>query len=334
MKVTLIPGSELSQDLEGVWLKCQRANPTLTSPYFHPEFTRAIAAVRTDVEIAIVEEGNRLVALFPFQRHRRDVGIPVGGIISDYHGLICAEQYRCDLREIIRLSRLAIFDFEHCPITQLSFTPFHRYLASSPQIDLSDGYQAYFKARSAVRSEQIKLRRIEREVGPLRFVAHDASDAGLRQVLAWKSKQYTNTGKRDLFKMPWIRAAVERIRTTEEREFSGMVSLLYAGERLIAGHLGMRGQFVWHWWFPSYDPEMARYSPGIILLIKMVQHASQMGIRTIDLGAGTSSYKRRFMNASIPLASGSVELASWRSSRRNARRSIRGLWQNLKLGAR
>ena len=90
MKVTLVPGGELGSDLVRAWAEIQESNPTLASPYFHPEFTRAIATVRDDVEVAVIEDGAQVVAFFPFQRGRRSVGVPVGGIISDYQGLICS----------------------------------------------------------------------------------------------------------------------------------------------------------------------------------------------------------------------------------------------------
>jgi CelD/BcsL family acetyltransferase involved in cellulose biosynthesis len=110
-----------------------------------------------------------------------------------------------------------------------------------------------------------------------------------------------------------------------------MLSLLYAGERLVAGHFGMRGQSVWHYWFPAYDPKMAKYSPGLILLLKMAEHAPSLGVRTIDLGKGMSLYKQRLMNASVPLASGRVE-SPWRSIRRQMRRNLRSLVANSPLG--
>jgi CelD/BcsL family acetyltransferase involved in cellulose biosynthesis len=111
-----------------------------------------------------------------------------------------------------------------------------------------------------------------------------------------------------------------------------MLSLLYAGERLVAGHFGMRGRSVWHYWFPAYDPEVAKYSPGLILLLKMAEHAPSLGVRTIDLGKGMSLYKQRLMNASVLLASGSVELPSWRSIRRQMQRNLRSLLAKSPLG--
>jgi CelD/BcsL family acetyltransferase involved in cellulose biosynthesis len=166
----------------------------------------------------------------------------------------------------------------------------------------------------------------------LQFVTHAADQALLRQTLAWKSNQYLDSGKADLFAVSWIRAAVERIQAIQIQEFKGTLSVLYAGDRLLAGHFGMQGRSVWHYWFPAYDPKMARYSPGLILLLKMAEHASSLGVHTIDLGKGLSLYKRRLMNVSVPLASGSVELPSWRSLRRHARRNLRSLLQNSPLG--
>jgi hypothetical protein len=102
-----------------------------------------------------------------------------------------------------------------------------------------------------------------------------------------------------------------------------MLSLLYAGDRLVAGHFGMRSRTVWHYWFPAYDAEMAKYSPGLILLLKMAEYAPSIGLRTIDLGKGMCLYKERLMSAAVPLASGSIELPSWLSLNRTARRAMR-----------
>src|SRR6266478_2919374 len=106
-----------------------------------------------------------------------------------------------------------------------------------------------------------------------------------------------------------------------------MFSLIYTGDKLLAGHLGMRSRTVWHYWFPAYDSQFAKYSPGLLLLLKMAEHAPQIGLRTIDLGTGLTLYKRRLMNASISVAEGSVERPSWLSFLRRARRKAKCLVQ-------
>src|SRR4030095_7972739 len=87
----------------------------------------------------------------------------------------------------------------------------------------------------------------------------------------------------------------------------------------------MHSRFIWHYWFPAYDPQFARYSPGLILLLKMAEHAPHIGLRTIDLGTGLTLYKRRLMNASISVAEGSVERASLLSFLRGTRRKAKRL---------
>jgi CelD/BcsL family acetyltransferase involved in cellulose biosynthesis len=315
MKVTLVPGQEFSDDLVRVWMGLQQANPDLVSPYFHHEFTNVIAMVQNNVEVAVIESDGKIAAFFPFQRERRGIGGPVGGIISDYHGLICAQDFRFSPSELLKQSHLIAWKFDHLVTSQLSFAPFQRLVEPSPQINISDGYNAYVRERRLEGFQQLKkkIRRIEEKIGPLRFVADSVDVAALEIVLAWKSLQYRETGNPDLFAPGWIREAMQRIFTTHADGCSGVLSLLYAGDRVVAGHFGMRSRRMWHYWFPSYDPEAVEYSPGLILLLKMAEHAPKIGVPVIDLGKGLSPYKERLMNSSFPLASGSVELPSWRS---------------------
>src|SRR5262249_19546337 len=102
--------------------------------------------------------------------------------------------------------------------------------------------------------------------------------------------------------------------------------------RLVAGHMGMRSQSIWHYWFPAYDPRTAKYSTGLILLLKMAEHAPQIGIRIIDLGGGMGLYKARLMNASTLLASGRLELPSWRAFYGVASRTLRHRLLDSSLG--
>jgi CelD/BcsL family acetyltransferase involved in cellulose biosynthesis len=91
-----------------------------------------------------------------------------------------------------------------------------------------------------------------------------------------------------------------------------MLSALYFGEQLGALHLGLRSQGVLHYWLPAYDPLLARYSPGTILLLALARNAPALGLHTIDLGKGDEPYKARLMSGSTPLAEGFVDLRTMR----------------------
>jgi len=328
--IRVIPGNALDSALLAQWRALQHSNPELASPCFVPEFTQAVAAVRNDVEIAVIKQDSEVAAIFPYQRRPGARGVPVGGIVSDYHGLICRPDFFCDPRELLKACGLISWDFDRLLATQQSFKPFHRLCEPSALIDLSQGYESYVSERRAAGTEQIKkcmtlVRRLELEVGPINFIPHSPDKNALLQVLNWKSDQYRKTGWRDLFALKWGRSLVERIHATQSEGFAGMLSLLYAGDHLLAGHLGMRSRTIWHYWFPAYDPQFAKYSPGLLLLLKMCEHAPRMGLRTIDLGTGMTLYKRRLMNASVSVAEGSIERPSWLSLVRGMRRKAKRL---------
>jgi CelD/BcsL family acetyltransferase involved in cellulose biosynthesis len=328
LEVSLVCGRYLSLNQVSFWRDLQQSNPELANPCFAPEFTQAVAGARDDVEAAIIEQGGELAAIFPFQRRSGSRAVPAGGIVSDYHGLICRPGFACDPRELLKACGLVAWDFDRLLASQKLFAPYHKLCEPSARIDLSKGYAAYEAQRQAAGTHQIKkceymMRRMVREVGPLRFVCHSSDPRLLAQVLAWKSNQYRRSGWKDLFATHWGRALVERIHALHSPGFAGMLSLLYAGDRLVAGHIGMRSYTVWHYWFPAYDRQFARYSPGIILLLKMAQAAEELGLRRIDIGTGMTLYKKRLMNSSVQVAEGSVERPSGLGLLRLARRRLR-----------
>jgi CelD/BcsL family acetyltransferase involved in cellulose biosynthesis len=170
---------------------------------------------------------------------------------------------------------------------------------------------------------------MEREIGPLHFVPHSSDPKLLAQVLAWKSEQYRRSGWPDLFATDWGRALVQGIHGLRSPSFAGVLSLLYAGQHLVAGHMGMSSRTIWHYWFPAYDTRFAKYSPGMILLLKMAQHAEELGFDTIDMGTGIGLYKKRLMNACVPVAEGSVEAPSCLRVLRSMRRQLKSILRPL-----
>lgn len=335
MKVTVVAGAELTPELVSRWRQIQEANPDLASPYFCPEFTLAVAAVRRDVFVGIMEEAGNIIGFFPFQRGRMGVGKPVGGALSDYQGVIAAQDTRWDVIDLLRRCRLGSFAFDHLLASQMPFQPYHIAKADSHYIDLSQGFEGYASrlresGSHLLKDINYKRRRLEREYGTVRFVPHTADISVLHTLLSWKSNQYRYSGLVDVFDFGWTSALLERIHTIQTEHFAGMLSALYVSDRLAAVHMGMRSRGVWNWWFPRHDEWCAKCSPGILLRIYAAETAAELGIRRIDLGLGDeSTYKPRLRTGEIPLAAGRVELPSlatafrrfWRSTDAWLRRS-------------
>ena len=143
----------------------------------------------------------------------------------------------------------------------------------------------------------------------------------MEQVLRWKSDQYRRSNLTDVFGVAWTRELLERIARQEAAGFAGLCSVLRAGDRVVAAHLGMRSRDVLHYWFPAYDPEYAKFSTGIILLLRIAQAAAPLGIRAIDLGKGDAQYKERLMTGAVELHEGYVERPSLIAAARRLKRA-------------
>ena len=332
MPTSVLTADRMTSAHWAAWTALQSSNPALDSPYFRPEFTRAVAAVRDDVEIAVLSQSGLPAGFFPFQRTHGDRGIPVGGLMSDFQGLICRGDFTWDAAELIRACGLSRWEFDHLLACQKPLAPYHWFGAASQYIDLSRGFAAYEAQRRSAHCEALsttrrKARKLQREMGPLRLEPQVSSRRVFDQLIAWKSRQYQRTGRPNVLAMGWTVELLERIWSQQEAAFSGMLSALYCGDRLVAAQFGMRSRGVLHAWFPAYDVELAGYSPGLIFWLEMIQAAPALGITRIDLGKGTTQFKTSFASAAVPLAEGAVDF-------RVLARSIRHAWWSMRYWVR
>jgi CelD/BcsL family acetyltransferase involved in cellulose biosynthesis len=179
-------------------------------------------------------------------------------------------------------------------------------------MDLSGGFEAYRRARHAAGSRELestlrKCRKVEREVGPVRFEAH-LPDSGLLELLiGWKREQCHRTRVADFLAAKWCASLLERAMQAKDTEFSGMLSVAFVANRPAAIHLGIRFREVLHWWVPAYDPGLAGRSPGLLLLALIAQNAESLGIRRIDLGKGEERYKTSFKSGSVRIGEGWID---------------------------
>jgi CelD/BcsL family acetyltransferase involved in cellulose biosynthesis len=301
------------RDLEE-WARLQERDEALASPFFRPEFMQLVAAVRSDVAVAVVQ-GDEGAAFFAFQRRRLGRGGPLASRLSDYQGIVGSPPPGLDARELLRRCRLRSWGFDAVVASQPLFRPYHRRERSSPFLDVTRGYDVYADERAAAGSDQIadvgkQAERLAADVGALRFEVQVADTDALALLMRWKSEQYLRTSAVDIFAFPWVRAVASRVHGSSGAGFAGVLSVLYAGDRPVAAHLGLRSPTVLHYWLPAYDRAFAKYSPGLILLLQLAQGASAFGARRVDLGKGDALYKRRLANGAAQLASGSVEANS------------------------
>jgi CelD/BcsL family acetyltransferase involved in cellulose biosynthesis len=231
--------------------------------------------------------------------------------LSDYHGVVIQRETVWSARELVRQCGLGSYECDFLIAPQAPFLQYHTAVWKSRIIDLRDGYAQYCKDRTRLMAE---LRRDERQLvkdlGPVRMDVSALDPSGLRKLIQLKREQYARTGVPDPLEREPVRRFLERIHGTQGPNFAGTLTMLYAGDTLVAAHFGMRSREYWQGWFPAYVPSYARYSPGLLLWGRMCQTAGELGMRAVDLGYGDEPYKLRLANHSAPVVGGTVG-TSW-----------------------
>jgi CelD/BcsL family acetyltransferase involved in cellulose biosynthesis len=311
MKVSVLKPGDLTDDLVARWAAIQASHTCYESPYFHPTFTQLVARVRSGVEIGLLEEAGEVVGFFPYERGPWGGARPVGGTLSDFQAVIALPEARWTSEELLRGCRLSSWQFHHLLADQSQFSEHHLARKESIYLDLVEGFEAFRAARRKAGSNKVdkvfqNYRRVEREIGPVRFEPLVEEEAIFQWLLVNKSRQYRSTGITDLFQFSWIVQLLTDIWRQPSDDFRGVLSAMYFGDQLAAVHFGMRCRGVLHSWFPAYDRSFAKHSPGLMSTTLLAREFALLGVERIDLGKGDEPYKRHFQSGADLVAEGTV----------------------------
>jgi CelD/BcsL family acetyltransferase involved in cellulose biosynthesis len=311
MKASIVTPQELDADCIRQWEMLRATNATYASPFYSPHFALAVGEVRRDAQVAIIEQDRRIVGFLPFHRVRGRIAKPIGGHLNDYHGAILERGLTLAKSSLLQAAGLDAYDFDHLPeqfgygLQSAASCP------ASPQMDLSGGYDACISAKGASwkrgqRDMSRKLRKMEREIGPIRFeFSSDSSDLFDAHV-EMRNTLYRRMGLRTNYCTGWEGEVLRNLRKTRGAEFRSVLSVFFAGSLPVAAHFGLVSSGVFHWWFPAYDISVQRYSPGLQLIDHCARQSAMEGVSIIDFGKGGDRYKALFADCNVPMVKGSA----------------------------
>ena len=296
---------ELGERDLAAWRAFAAPGGRLSSPYLLPEFAQAVAQARQDVRVLVAEENAAPCAFFAY--HAGPVARPVGAPMSDYQGIVARSGTAIGPDALMAATRTGALVYENWAGTPAPGRVRER--AGSAVIDLGAGPEAWFATRRSLHRDHFKkldrrARRAEREFGPARVVLGDPDGTRFETLKRWKSAQYRQSGRLDLFAISWVCDVLERFAARRFGPLRGLTSALYYGDRLAAVEFGLAAGGVYHSWFPAYDPDFAPVSPGLQLLHGLIGQAGGLGIERIDLGKGEGHYKKYYADYEVPLSEG------------------------------
>lgn len=316
MELRSLSAHELDAGLIAAWdAICRETEPE--SPYLSPWFTTALAEVRKDVFVTLIEAEGQLQGVFPYQRQGRR-GRPVAWPLNDCQGVITKPGVAIEGAALLEASGLSTFAFDHLAAGQGIFAPAIRRREPSPVIDLSKGFEAWRAEVSKGSKRLKKLARARRVLGRdhggedvVRVEVLSDDRVALRRVIEWKLDQCRRTGTFPYFEEAWTVELVERLfeqGPDAAPGCAGALSVLYVEDEIAAVHFGIRSRKIWHWWFPSYDNRWSSYSPGSLLLLDVCEAVAGAGHSqtAIDLGTGEADYKDIFANTAYEVVGGTA----------------------------
>ncbi|MEV5953265.1 GNAT family N-acetyltransferase [Streptomyces sp. NPDC051987] len=331
MDITIHRPGELTQSLRAAWHHAMDASPEYANPFLAPEFTIGVGRQHAGVRVAVLREGGEAVGFLPYERNALGVGRAVGLGLSDCQALVHRPKVSWDAEELLSACGLSIFEFDHLVAEQRPFAPHVTGTFASPVIDVKPGdggYPEWLRATypGLAKTTLKKERRLARDIGDLRFEFDERDPAALRTLMRWKSAQYRRTGRMDRFARPWIVGLVDHLFHVRAEHFTGVLSVLYAGDRPVAAHFGPRSATVLAAWFTAYDPELHYYSPGLMMHLRTAEAAARGGVTLVDLGRGDKEYKDWLKTRELRVGEGFATRAHpVAAAHRLWRRPVRGL---------
>jgi CelD/BcsL family acetyltransferase involved in cellulose biosynthesis len=352
MRVHVISPFELSESDRQKWLDLHQSDQRYASPHFHPNFTLAIARTRGKTKIALFESDGRTVGFFPFRQNTFGIGEAItglGGFDSTFCGAcgpIIEQTFAQNILQSVYQSGLYKWDFYCLPIDQIPVD-----LAELPKaestiikrpgdiefsvtnravIDLSNGVEGYYKRRHELGSTYIKQlarkeRKLSREVGEVRFITNLVDQHYLEELYRWKSLQCKQKGWTDRFaEGSWYLSLARELLETSSPGLTARLSALFAGEKMVALTFEICSREVVFWCIAAFTPdeELARYSPGGILMLKLIEHAANAQFCQLDMGVYVTPFKESLGTDLLPYATGCVckpQLQGLRQSKRKIR---------------
>jgi CelD/BcsL family acetyltransferase involved in cellulose biosynthesis len=315
VNVSVCRPSELGAHEIARWHNLQHAS-RLDNPFLSPEFACDVDAVYPSARVAVVDDGGDIVGFLPFTSGRLRSATGIAGTLANCQAFVCSPAAELPIGEVIRGAGISVFGFHALVPPTGPAGEFSARRVDALTIDLSGGYDQYLAtARRAggnfIKEIERKGRRVEREhPGAVRFEFAAADRSSVACLLRWKSAQYRRSGRPDILSQPRVVELVERLVSRTDVSLSGCVSSLSIDDRLIAVDVSLRSAAVFAGWLTSYDVAMAKWSPGAVATLRLIEAAFAAGLRTLDLATGDETFKQRLANSSVELASGWVGVPS------------------------
>ncbi|HTD05638.1 GNAT family N-acetyltransferase [Undibacterium sp.] len=298
---------QLEQSAIQAWEYLSATQAHLASPFLSPHYARAAEQSGVDARVCVLYRNGKMIGFFPYQFESKlsawlKSAAPAGGGMSDYFGLVAEAGFRIAAPELLRLAQLNHLNFSHLDESQLQYGLNGERPRTGLRIrfeaDIADRTQLGSMSHKYLKDTERRERQLNRDIGPVAFefdVQEDRLEK-LRWLVAHKRAQYKKTNASDALAAPWKLKLLENLLNKNFSSCRGVLSHMKAGDIWVGSHFGIMGNGVLQYWFPVYNPDLAKYAPGRLLLHSICKATYDNQVHMIDRGEGDTPSKREITN--------------------------------------
>ena len=295
--VEIVKAEALDAAAVALWRAWSTTNPALSSPYFRWDYTEIAARVCPGAAVAVFRRAGQIVGFFPHQRRGGSVQ-PLGAPMNDYHGVIAPVGSDITLEDVARLvkgRRLNVPGWIGAGETGEE--------RGTVQVELpAGGYDGWYAERRQTYGKYFKdkeraRRSLAAELGETQVLHNVRDPLLLDHLIDLKAAQYRRSGLHDIFACGWTRDLLHALMMDQRPDFGASLAVMTAGDKRVAIEFSLHAGDHYHFWFPAYEPTLARCSPGILLSMDTMRLAGAEGVRVFDFGFEGETYKKYFVNA-------------------------------------
>ncbi len=292
--VDVIDLGELPREDWEVWRRHHAARRDGAGMCESPDFLVPLAQVIGHCRAVRIRDGAETVGYIPiYQPFGPSFAFPIP--MCDYQSVALFKSTRIDFHRILQQAGICRWKYENLTecngLSEIS----HRFARRSvPVIQLGGSFSEYLgdRARGGTKFQSIKKlsRRLAREVGNVSVVRPNSNEEFIDRLLEYKQHRQPEQQPFDRF----VRRALLRFAESQNGEIRGAPYVLMAGDDVLALSFLLEADDHAFGWFCGYEPRFAKYSPGSLLLLKVIEEMHVRKFKAFDLGPGGEPWKERF----------------------------------------
>tara|TARA_B100000579_G_scaffold413491_1_gene406180 strand:- start:1483 stop:2586 length:1104 start_codon:yes stop_codon:yes gene_type:complete len=279
--------------------------------------------ISTEPQIVHIYNHEKTFAIFPLAINKK-YGINIlewiGGVNTDYMGPLVHSELKSvakfeDYWNLI-LSKIGSFDLIHFQkqneqtVSILNYLGFSNenhslYLKAYNTLLAEDWDQHYKTIKKRIRSDSERQIRRLKKIDTINFdIAESISDKKyiIEKMIEQKYNRYEKTKVWNMFKIQHYKDFYEKLAYLDSKRFQVHCSSLKVGNEIIATHVGIYNKRIFYYLMPANNfNEWEKFSPGRLLLIKLLEWSVKNKLSMFDFTVGGETYKKIWCDQEINL---------------------------------